>query len=143
MSRRLLIPADIYDAMVEDCFRGLPNEACGFLGGRDGAVERFYPMANEKASPIVYSPAGRDMIRATHDMDERGLDVVSIYHSHVQSRPYPSPTDIREAGGYPDAVYIIVSLTDRENPVARGYLIHKKERGDETGEVEEVELVIS
>ncbi|MGH2769726.1 MAG: Mov34/MPN/PAD-1 family protein [Actinomycetota bacterium] len=142
MSGRLVIPAHIHEAMVKDCFAGLPNEACGFLGGRDGAVERLYPLTNAAASPLIYRPADREMLEAINDMDDHGVEVVSIYHSHVASRAYPSPTDIREAH-YPDAVYLIVSLEDRENPVARGYLIRKKDWREEAGEVEEVELVIS
>lgn len=142
MSKRLQIPAHIYEAMIRDCFAGLPNEACGFLGGRDGVVERFYPLTNAAASPLVYRPADREMLEALNDMDNYGDEVVSIYHSHVASRAYPSPTDIREAH-YPDAVYLIVSLEDRENPVARGYLIHKNDWREETGEVEEIEVVIS
>lgn len=42
-------------------------------------------------------------------MDERGEDLVAIYHSHPASQPYPSPTDRAEAH-YPDATYVLVSL---------------------------------
>ncbi len=143
MRGRLIIPAHIYEAMVQNCFAGLPNEACGFLGGRDGVIERFYPLTNAEASPVIYRPDSLEMLKADSDMRERGIDVVSVYHSHVARDPSPSATDIREAGGYPDAVYVIVSLEDRDKPYAKGYLIHKKDQKDETGEVEEVELVIS
>ncbi len=42
-------------------------------------------------------------------MDERGEDLVAIYHSHPASQPYPSPTDRAEAH-YPESVYVLVSL---------------------------------
>ena len=42
-------------------------------------------------------------------MDDRGEELVAIYHSHPVSQPYPSPTDRAEAH-YPDACYILVSL---------------------------------
>jgi proteasome lid subunit RPN8/RPN11 len=140
--RRLEIPRDIYENMVRHCFAGLPNEACGFLGGRDGKAQRIYPMTNAAASPVLYRPADREMLRAMNDMDANDLEPVVIFHSHVASAPYPSPTDIRNAH-YPDSVYLIVSLADHSKPLARGYYIHKQSWRDETGDVEEVELVVS
>ncbi len=140
-TKQLAIPKDVYDGMVEHCLEGMPNEACGFLGGADGVVKRFYPMRNAAASPVFYRPDDREMLAALKDMDGNGLDVASIFHSHVATRAYPSPTDIREAH-YPDAVYLIVSFEDRDNPYAKGFLIHKADWRDAAGEVEEVELVV-
>jgi proteasome lid subunit RPN8/RPN11 len=141
----LVIPRDVYDAMVAHCIEGMPNEACGFIGGKaDGtqrAATRLYPMTNAAASPVFYRPDDREMLAALKDMDERDLDVASIFHSHVATRAYPSPTDIREAH-YPDAVFVIVSFEERDNPQAKGYLIHKQDWRDATGEVEEVQLAI-
>jgi len=139
--RRLVIPSEVYDGMVQHCVEGMPNEACGFLGGKDGIADRLYRMTNAAASPVFYRPDDREMLAALKDMDESGLDVASIFHSHVATPAYPSPTDIREAH-YPDAVYIIVSLADREKPHAAGFLIRKQDWRDATGEVEEVELVV-
>ena len=127
--KRLVIPPEIYDAMVAYCRDGLPNEACGFLGGTGGVVERIYPLTNAAASPVFYKP------------DDRDLEVSSIFHSHVATRAYPSPTDIREAH-YPESVFVIVSLEDREHPYSKGYLIHKQDWRDPAGEVEEVEVVV-
>jgi len=139
--RRLVIPSEVYDGMVQHCVEGMPNEACGFLGGKDGIADRLYRMTNAAASPVFYRPDDREMLAALKDMDDSGLDVASIFHSHVATPAYPSPTDIREAH-YPDAVYIIVSLADREKPHAAGFLIRKQDWRDATGEVEEVELVV-
>lgn len=138
----LHVPASIYEAMVEHCVAGLPNEACGFLAGRDGKVERIYPLDNEAASPVYYRPAGRQMLDAMNEIDAGDLELLSIFHSHVASAAYPSPTDVREAR-YPEAVYLIVSLADRDSPRARGFHIRKADWRDETGEVLPVELVIT
>src|SRR3989442_13695171 len=104
----------------------MPNGAWGFLGGKDGIADRLYRMTNAAASPVFYRPDDREMLAALKDMDEGGLDVASIFHSHVATPAYPSPTDIREAH-YPDAVYVIVSLADREKPHAAGCLIQKQD----------------
>ncbi|MDQ4149875.1 MAG: M67 family metallopeptidase [Actinomycetota bacterium] len=138
---KLKIPEKIYDGMVQHCIAGMPNEACGFLGGPPGVAERLYPLPNAAASPIYYRPGDREMIAAINDIEERDLELVAIFHSHVASAAYPSPTDRREAH-YPDAVYLIVSLANIEAPETRGFLIHKKDWRDDDGEIEEVELVI-
>lgn len=138
---KLSIPQDIYDGMVAHCIKDYPNEACGFMGGAGGVVEKLYPLPNAAASPIYYSPAPKEMIAAINDIDDKDKELVGIFHSHVASAPVPSPTDRREAH-YPDAVYLIVSLMDMESPLTRGYLIKKADWRDESGEVEEVELVI-
>ena len=63
-----------------------------------------------------YRPDPRDLIAAFRDMDDRGGDLVAIYHSHPTSQAYPSPTDRAEslddrgAPRFPGAVYVLVSL---------------------------------
>lgn len=54
-------------------------------------------------------------------MDDRGEELVAIYHSHPVSQPYPSPTDRAEAH-YPDAVYVLVSIRTPE-PEVRAFRI--------------------
>ncbi|MBW3590080.1 MAG: M67 family metallopeptidase [Actinobacteria bacterium] len=139
---KLTIPKNIYEQMIDHCRAGLPNEACGFLAGRAGAVERFIPLENAAASPVYYRPDDKQMIAAMREIDDGDLELSAIFHSHVASAPRPSVTDIREAH-YPDSVYLIVSLVDLSNPEARGWLIQKEDWRDESGQVEEVELVLS
>ncbi|HLH27404.1 MAG TPA: M67 family metallopeptidase [Acidimicrobiales bacterium] len=139
---RLVIPADMYEGIVAYCLDGMPNEACGFLGGRDGVAEKLYPLTNAAASPVFYKPDDREMLAALRDIDDSGLEVSCIFHSHVATKAYPSPTDIREAH-YPDAVFLIVSFEDREHPYARGFLIHKADWRDPSGEVVEVEIALA
>lgn len=139
---KLTIPKQIYDEMIQHCKEGFPNEACGFLGGPQGLVERHYPLPNAAASPVYYRPGDKEMIAAINDIDDHDQELVAIYHSHVASAPVPSPTDVREAH-YPDSVYVIVSLTDMDSPLTKGYLIKKADWRDEAGDVIEVDLVIS
>ncbi|MGH2812607.1 MAG: M67 family metallopeptidase [Actinomycetota bacterium] len=138
----MVVPKNLHREMVDHCRRGLPNEACGFLAGRDGTAERIYPLTNAAASPVYYRPADKEMLAAMNEIDARGLELVAIFHSHVASRAYPSPTDVREAH-YPDSVYVIVSMAQTDRPEARGYLIKKQDWRDEHGDVEEIDLVLS
>ena len=117
----MVIPADVRDAIVAHARAGLPNEACGILAGVDGRVERFFPAESDEPSPYYYRIESRDQIRIMNQIDDSGLDLIGIYHSHVSSPAYPSRTDAEQAF-WPDAVYVIVSLAGAEADV-RGYRI--------------------
>ena len=73
-------------------------------------------------------------------MDDANESVLVIYHSHVASDAYPSPTDVRLSQWqgsdpplelYPGAYYVLVSLKDRDNPVVRAYRITSGEISEE------------
>jgi proteasome lid subunit RPN8/RPN11 len=103
------LPGQLRDEIVAHARAGLPNEACGILGGRDGVATSFHPTANEDASPYRYSVDAADLVRVYAELDGAGDDIVGIYHSHTRSAPYPSRTDV-ELATWPDAAYVIVSL---------------------------------
>ena len=63
----------------------------------------------------------REQLKAFRAIDERGEDLVAIYHSHPASQPYPSPTD-RAESHYSDAIYVLVSLRS-DAPEIRAYRI--------------------
>jgi proteasome lid subunit RPN8/RPN11 len=130
----VVIPAAVRDEIVAHARAGLPNEACGILAGLDGRVERFFPAESDEPSPYYYRIHSRDQIRIMNEVDQAGLDLVGIYHSHTSSPAFPSRTDAEQAF-WPDAVYVIVSLASPDADV-RGYRI----RGME---VTEEELVIA
>ncbi len=105
------LPAALKDAIIEHARAGLPNEACGILGGREGTAtaSSFHPTRNEDASPYRYSVHAEDMVRVWAELEGQGDEIVAIYHSHTRSAPYPSRTDV-ELATWPDAAYLIVSL---------------------------------
>ena len=121
--------------MVEHGLREFPNEACGLVAGKDGRAVKVFPMRNADASPVTYRLDPKEQLRVFQQMDEEGWDLFAIYHTHTHSEADPSETDRRQAF-YPDARYLVVSLSDRENPVLRAFRIAD-------GEVEEEELSIT
>lgn len=125
------IPRQIYDEMVEHARGDAPNECCGMIGGRNGEATTIYRASNAEASPLRYNLDPSDQFRIMSEMEEEGEDLAAIYHSHTKSPAYPSQTDINLAT-YPDALYVIVSLLEGEEPI-RAFAIRD-------GEVEEVEL---
>jgi proteasome lid subunit RPN8/RPN11 len=115
-------------AVVGHCLDGLPDEACGLFAGPvradgmpDGTVAAVYLTANADRSAKTYTVEGKDMLRALRDADDRGLELIGVFHSHTHTDAYPSPTDVRQAPD-PNWIYAIVSLRDGD-PVIRAYRI--------------------
>jgi proteasome lid subunit RPN8/RPN11 len=119
--------------MVAHLYDGLPDEACGLIGGRptttDGpegagrpaAVTEFYPSPNVAASSRVYTIDPKTHLRADRDAEDRGLEIIGVVHSHTHTEPYPSPTDVAQAPD-PSWHYVIVSFRQGP-PVVRSYRI--------------------
>jgi proteasome lid subunit RPN8/RPN11 len=141
----LQLPRTMVDEMIAHATDDLPNECCGIIAGKDGVATRFYRTGNAEASPFRYNIDPRDLLRIEREMDAEGWQVLAIYHSHVASDAYPSPTDVRLSQWqgtdppvdlYPGAHYVLVSLRDRANPVVRSYQISK-------GVVTEEDLIVT
>ena len=87
----LVIPAEIYEAMISHCGENAARRSCGILAGIRGCAEVIYRIQNIATNPDRYESEPNDMISAYIDQRERGLAVVAIYHSclggaiHVQT----------------------------------------------------------
>ena len=125
------IPQQLVDEMFSHAREDLPNECCGMLGGDAGEARTLYRAENAEASPLRYSIDAKEQFRLMREIEDGGEDLVAIYHSHTKSPAYPSQTDVNLAG-WPEAVYLIVSLAEEE-PVLRGFWIRE-------GRIEEAEL---
>jgi proteasome lid subunit RPN8/RPN11 len=112
----------LFKEIAEHGLRAFPNEACGLLAGRDGVPSKFLAMSNLDASPVSYRLDAREQLQAFERIEDEGLELVGIVHTHTHSEPYPSETDVNLAF-YPDAAYLIMSLTDRERPELRAFRI--------------------
>lgn len=123
----LRIDANAYARMIGHCYDGLPLEACGLLAGptpanpADADARIVYPTRNAASSSRVYTVEPRDHLRADRDAEERGFEIVGVFHSHTHTDAYPSPTDVAQAPD-PGWHYVLVSLRD-EAPVTRSYRI--------------------
>ena len=129
------ISQQLVDEIVAHAREDLPNECCGLIGGSEGVARRVYRARNEFASPLSYQVHTSDQFRITEkEIPDRGEELVAIYHSHTKSAAYPSQTDVNLAG-WPDAVYLIVSLASPDAPDLKGFWIRD-------GDIAEAELVV-
>ena len=134
MSGSLSLPSSLRDRIVEHARAGKPNEACGLIGGKDGVATSFHPVRNADESPYRYTVHPDDLVRVWAELEDADDEIVSIYHSHTKSAPYPSRTDV-ELASWPDAAYLIVSLRSEPAELA-AFRIAK-------GRIEEISLEIT
>jgi proteasome lid subunit RPN8/RPN11 len=142
------IPRSVYEELLEHAREEVPNECCGLIGGANGEARTVYRAHNAEASPLRYNLDPQDQIRIYGEIEERGEELIAIYHSHTASPAYPSQTDINLAlmdrrendqvvgkePVFPGVVYLIASLAEGEQPV-RGFQI-------EADGVTEIDLAI-
>jgi proteasome lid subunit RPN8/RPN11 len=119
----LLLPKLVHDQMVAHCLDGLPDEACGLLGGdlEIGEAVTCYPTRNLAASAKIYTVDPAEHLRADRDAEASGHSIIGVFHSHTHTEAFPSPTDVAQAPD-PGWHYVLVSLRDVQ-PVVRSYRI--------------------
>ena len=102
-----------------------PVECCGILGGKDGTVALVRRATNTTASPFRFEIDPRETARIERELDEAGLAILAIYHSHTGTPAVPSPTDVRAMAPLfgPPFVHFVLGLADPERPEARAWHI--------------------
>ena len=114
---------ELYEEIVAHARSEAPNECCGMIASRDGEAVKVYRATNAAASPLRYEIDGAEQYRIQMQIEDSGLDLGAIYHSHTRTEPNPSQTDINLAF-YPDALYLIVGLA-AEEPEVRAFRIRE------------------
>ncbi len=112
----MVIPAEVRRALAEHARAEAPNECCGMIATRDGVAVSVHPARNAAASPLRYEIDGMEQYRIQSAIEDAGLALGAIYHSHTRSAPLPSQTDINLAF-YPESLYVIVGVKDSEPDV--------------------------
>jgi proteasome lid subunit RPN8/RPN11 len=111
---RVSLPREITESIRAHARAEAPREACGIIIGSapaasGGAPLRWIPTTNVLASSTLYEIDAAQLLRISLDADDAGEFIWGIVHSHVASPAIPSVTDTSVAG-YPDALYLLVSL---------------------------------
>jgi proteasome lid subunit RPN8/RPN11 len=119
------ISRGLLDEIVQHARHDLPNECCGIVASENGEAVKVFRAANAEASPVRYSLDPREQYRITMEIEEQGWELGAIYHSHTRSEAYPSQTDVNLAF-YPDALYVIVSLRNPDDPEIRAFRIARE-----------------
>jgi proteasome lid subunit RPN8/RPN11 len=117
------IAQSLIDEIVAHAREDLPNECCGMVGGKGGEATTVYRARNEFESPLRFGVDSGDLFRIVQkEIPDRDEELVAIYHSHTKSPAYPSQTDVNMArDSWPDAIWIIVSLANEDDPDVKAY----------------------
>ncbi len=105
----LVIKKNNLDEIIDHAREEFPNEACGILAGKDKKVNKVYRMTNTDKNPMRYFMDSKEQFKVIKQMRSEGVEMLGIYHSHPNVRPYPSSHDV-ELAFYPESSYVIVSI---------------------------------
>ena len=91
-----------------------PNECCGALIGRDGAVTATYALPNttEEGPRRRFLVRPGDYREAEKRASEAGGELLGFYHSHPDHPARPSQYDLDHA--WPVFMYVILSVMSGE-----------------------------
>jgi proteasome lid subunit RPN8/RPN11 len=120
--------------MLADVTQHLPEEACGVITGQKGQGLEVIPIENILHSPVGFRMSPDEQVKVLLQIEEKGLDLIAIYHSHPNGPEEPSTTDIAEAN-YPEAVNLIW-FPKEDQWQCRGFRIIN-------GTIEEVPIIIT
>ena len=116
------IARSLIDEIVAHARAEAPNECVGMIASSDGVAVAVHRARNAAASPLRYEIDGMEQYNIQTAIEDAGLELGAIYHSHTRSAPLPSQTDINLAF-YPDSLYVIVGVKDRDAPEVKAYRI--------------------
>jgi proteasome lid subunit RPN8/RPN11 len=110
----LTLPVELRDSIVAFLRRCLPYEGVGLLAtsrmGSSLIGVRFYPGRNMDSSRRRYTMDPADVLPALADMKREETRLGAIVHSHPNTSPDPSWTDLVEAR-FPGVLSLIVGLS--------------------------------
>jgi [CysO sulfur-carrier protein]-S-L-cysteine hydrolase len=105
------VPPAIREQLVAHAREEAPNEACGLIAFRDGVAERYLPGENTLRSPYRFELRPRDP--ADFFLEDEGYEL-AVFHSHPETAPRPSRTDIENIGLWESRPYLILGLASGE-----------------------------
>lgn len=121
------LPESLWEQIISHLETNLPNEACGLIAGKTYSetlgweAHQVFFIENILQSPVRFRMDGRAQLEVFEWIDQAGMELIGIFHSHPVGPEFPSETDFKESY-YPEVVSLICSrMVDKWN--CRGYLL--------------------
>ena len=103
---------EMWELMKSHAQQGLPEEVCGVITGHSDQEHyravKIYPITNILHSTHRFRMDPHEQLQAFNELEEMGLELIGIYHSHPKGPAFPSDIDLEEAY-YPECAYLIWS----------------------------------
>lgn len=101
------------ESLFAEARAALPDEACGLLLGRGGAIDSIRPARNVHATPATHFEIDpQTLIDAHREERAGGPALLGYYHSHPHGEPEPSVTD-QASSARDGRIWAIISPPDR------------------------------
>lgn len=114
----LRISTPLLEEIIAHAREDAPRECCGMIAAQDGqavAVHRVRNVAVNRKTSYFMDP--KEQLATWQAIEDAGLEIGAIYHSHPRSEPVPSPTDVNLAKQWPGLRWMIVGLEGAEPEV--------------------------
>jgi [CysO sulfur-carrier protein]-S-L-cysteine hydrolase len=125
-STPIKLPRPLVNQLLHFAQASPGKEVCGLVGVDRQRLYHFYPIPNVAETPgnrFVMEPLAQ--IATLRDIREQEQTLFAIVHSHPGSAAIPSPADLTEIG-YPEALYLIISLNTRGVLEMRAYRLDEQ-----------------
>jgi [CysO sulfur-carrier protein]-S-L-cysteine hydrolase len=106
----VVIPERVLRELEAHAREALPGEACGVVVLRDGVAERYERGRNRSTSDFRYE---LEVDPEVWFLEDEGYEL-AIFHSHPETAPRPSRTDIENIGLWEGKPYLIMTGTNGE-----------------------------
>jgi proteasome lid subunit RPN8/RPN11 len=132
---KIIFKKELFEKMKNHAVKESPNESCGIIAGTGEIAQKIYEMANTSQNPqTCYFMAPKEQLKIFKEMRKEGLELLGIYHSHINLPAYPSKRDV-DLANYPDAFYVIIRVDEKEVKEIRAFKIME-------GKIEEAEIYV-
>ena len=113
---KVSISRELFQTLIAECKKELPNEACGLISGFNSRCNKIWPTRNTNPSPYTFAIDFNDQDRILKQLKSNHEDFVGIYHSHPYGKAVPSEDDIIHAPDQ-DVYYFIIALGSVNNDI--------------------------
>ena len=134
----ILLKPHTWDAICRHAQETFPEECCGAIltAPRGEEVRRITniqnimhakdPQSYPRDATIAYVMEPKELLAVLKEVDSGKAVLKAFYHSHPNHDAYFSAEDKRQAlfgdePSYPDAIYLVISIYDREVKIIRAY----------------------
>ena len=135
MEKTIVISEAQKEILLNHASKLNPNESCAILFGSiengKNLVKEIFLAKNIDESPVNFTVSNEEILKAYKIAEEKNLDVVGIFHSHPNSKAYPSSTDKKFMYSNP----VVWLISSEESKELKAFLLES--------EIIEIPIVIS
>jgi proteasome lid subunit RPN8/RPN11 len=102
----IYLTPDQWEQMEKDVEAKVPEEACGFAVGIGNVARLIIPVTNSLHDPYRFRMDPQEQLNAFLLAEEKGWEILAVYHSHPHGISMPSATDYKELT-FPGLIYLI------------------------------------